>query len=29
MGGAGATFRNPADGKTYVKGDNGKWELAR
>jgi hypothetical protein len=28
-GSAGATFRNPADGKTYIKGANGKWELAR
>jgi hypothetical protein len=28
-GSAGATFRNPADGKTYIKGANGKWELAK
>jgi hypothetical protein len=28
-GSAGATFRNPADGKTYIKGASGKWELAR
>jgi hypothetical protein len=22
-------FRNPADGKTYIKNSEGKWELAR